>query len=89
MIFYLILGFLFALLAAIFAIQNPTSVNVRFMTWNIVDGSLALVLLIFYGLGVVSGLLFMLQGSLKARAQLALQKRKIDSLAKMAQPPSA
>jgi len=43
--FYIILGLLFALLVAIFAVQNATVVNIRFLGWEFKDISLALVVL--------------------------------------------
>ncbi|RJX19329.1 MAG: LapA family protein [Ammonifex sp.] len=42
---YLILGLLFALLVAVFAVQNSTPVNIRFLAWEFKNISLALVVL--------------------------------------------
>lgn len=43
--FYLILGLLFALLVAVFAVQNATLVDIRFLSWEFKKISLALVVL--------------------------------------------
>jgi uncharacterized integral membrane protein len=43
--FYLILGLLFALLVAVFAVQNATLVDIRFLGWEFKNISLALVVL--------------------------------------------
>lgn len=43
--FYLILGLLFALLVAVFAVQNATLVDIRFLGWEFKGISLALVVL--------------------------------------------
>jgi uncharacterized integral membrane protein len=73
----LILALVLAIIAAIFAIQNPAPVEVNFLTWTpLVDGSLALVLMIAYGIGVVTGILLMLPGAIKSRAQIMVEKRK-------------
>ncbi|MEW6770162.1 MAG: LapA family protein [Bacillota bacterium] len=42
---YLILGLLFALLVAVFAVQNATLVDIRFLGWEFKGISLALVVL--------------------------------------------
>jgi len=73
----LILALILAIIAAIFAIQNPTEVTVKFLTWDpLITGSLALILMIAYGIGVVTGVLLMLPGAIKNRAQIMLEKRK-------------
>ncbi len=43
--FYLLLGLVFALLVAVFAVQNSTPVNIRFLAWEFKNISLALVVL--------------------------------------------
>jgi len=83
----LVLALLFAVAAAIFAIQNPTPVDVKFLTWDIVDGSLAVILILAYGIGVITGVLLLLPGLLRRSVQLAMQKKKIDDLAKTAASP--
>jgi uncharacterized integral membrane protein len=80
----LVLALLFAVVAAIFAIQNPTPVDVKFLTWDVVDGSLAVILILSYGIGVITGVLLLLPGLLRRSVQLAVQKKKIDDLARTA-----
>lgn len=43
--FYIILGLIFALLVAIFAVQNATKVDIHFLLWEFKGISLALVVL--------------------------------------------
>ncbi|MEW6171776.1 MAG: LapA family protein [Bacillota bacterium] len=43
--FYIILGLAFALLVAVFAVQNATVVNIRFLVWEFKNISLAVVVL--------------------------------------------
>lgn len=55
--FYLILSLVFAIIIAIFAIQNSVPVSVRFLWWNIADISLVLVILASALMGAVMALL--------------------------------
>lgn len=75
--FALVLSLLIAILAVVFALQNPQmmEVNLLFMT---TQGSTALVLIITFGLGVFVGLLSTLPGRIRDR-------RKIKSLEKSLQ----
>ncbi|MEW6574220.1 MAG: LapA family protein [Bacillota bacterium] len=43
--FYITLGLLLALLVAVFAVQNATTVNIRFLAWQFKNISLAVVVL--------------------------------------------
>lgn len=53
---FLILGLLLALLIAIFIFQNPSPVIVHLFTWQF-EGSLALLLLLTFILGIIISLL--------------------------------
>ena len=68
-------------MAAILALQNPGIVELKFfsMVW---EDSLAVVLIITYGVGILTGLLLLLPGLIANRAKLALARRKLDSIAK-------
>jgi hypothetical protein len=57
---------------------------VKFLTWDVVDGSLAVILILSYGIGVITGVLLLLPGLLRRSVQLAVQKKKIDDLARTA-----
>jgi putative membrane protein len=52
----LILALILALIVTIFAVQNNTAIDVAFLAWTI-DGSLALILMITFALGILIGLL--------------------------------
>lgn len=52
----LILALFLALIVTIFAVQNNTAIDVTFLAWTI-DGSLALILMITFALGILLGLL--------------------------------
>ncbi|MEW6447405.1 MAG: LapA family protein [Bacillota bacterium] len=43
--FYILLGLLLSLLVAVFAVQNATSVDIRFLAWEFKSISLAVVVL--------------------------------------------
>ena len=72
----LILSLLLAIVAVLFAVQNPQPMDVHLLFFE-TQGSTALVLILTFGLGVVVGLLSSLPGRLRARRKLkALQKKK-------------
>jgi uncharacterized integral membrane protein len=77
----LILALALAVLAAILALQNPGIVELKFfsMVW---EDSLAVVLIITYGVGILTGILLLLPGTIANRAKLALARRKLDSISK-------
>lgn len=77
----LIAALALAFMAAVFAIQNPIPVELKFFTMTF-SGGLTLFIIIAYAAGILSGLLLILPGSIKTRAQLALARRKLDSIAK-------
>ena len=81
MVFSLILALLFAILAVIFAVQNPTMVEITFFTWQI-EGSLALVVFITLVVGVLIGLLVMIPSVVKRSINLSGQRKKIAGLEK-------
>lgn len=65
----LIFSLLIAVLAVIFALQNPQPMDVNLFFAD-TEGSTALVLIITFVLGVVVGLLSSLPGRLRARRKL-------------------
>ena len=72
----LVLSLLLAILAVVFAVQNPQTMEVNLLLFR-TEGSTALVLILTFGLGVTVGLLSSLPGRLRARRKLkALQKQK-------------
>lgn len=72
----LVLSLLLAILAVLFAVQNPQPMEVELLFFN-TEGSTALVLILTFGLGVTVGLLSSLPGRIRARRKLkALQKKQ-------------
>lgn len=64
---------LLAIVAVIFALQNPQSMEVNLLVFQ-TEGSTALVLILTFGLGVLVGLLSTIPGRLQTRRKLkALQ----------------
>jgi len=72
----LILSLFLAILAVIFALQNPQNMDVTLLFFQ-TRGSTALVLILTFGFGVVVGLLSMLPKQLRTRRKLKkLQKQQ-------------
>lgn len=91
--FGVVFSLLLAILAVIFALQNPQSMDVNLLFFQ-TQGSTALVLILTFGFGVVVGLLSSLPGRLRDRRKLkALQKsqktQKSGSSDASSQSPSA
>lgn len=79
---FLILAIAIAIVAVIFAIQNLTPVAISFLLWKTDSISLALVLLIAVGAGLLIGLFASMPGNLKAQWNLSQQKKRIGDLEK-------
>ena len=77
----LIAALLIAIVAVIFAIQNPGFVTVTFVAWKF-DTSLTLLLLIALAVGALVMLFITLPGSIRLRYQIATHKRTIKDLQK-------
>ncbi len=71
----LIFSLLLAVLAVIFALQNPQTMDVNLLFFQ-TQGSTALVLILTFVFGVVVGLLSSLPGRLRARRKLKELQRK-------------
>lgn len=79
MVFTLIIAFALAIVAAIFALQNPTMVTANFFGY-MVDGSLALFVLIGLAVGFLIGVLVMAPGRIKSGIANSRHRRKIVEL---------
>jgi len=79
MIFALILALAIAIMAVVFALQNPTIVTVSLFGYP-VEGSLALVILVAVAVGIVIGVLVMAPGRIKSSLSNARNRKKISSL---------
>jgi uncharacterized integral membrane protein len=77
----LILAVIFAILAVIFASQNPAIVAITFYGYS-VEGSLAVVILIYVGIGILIGALILAPGAIKRSLELRRHRRKMGGLEK-------
>ncbi len=80
-IVYLILALVIAIIAVIFAIQNPTGVTVTFFAWK-ATGSLSLVLLVTLVIGVLIGWLIAAPSLVKHTFRASGQRKRIGALEK-------
>ena len=68
-----------AILTVILALQNSIPVGVTFLMWNF-EGSLALVLISTFALGLIMSLLISIPAIVKRRSTLSKQTKKITEL---------
>ena len=76
---FLIVALGLAILTVIFALQNPIPVGVTFFIWKF-EGSLALVLILTFALGVLVTLLISIPAIVKRRSSISRQTKKIEEL---------
>lgn len=74
--FTLIISLLLAVLAVLFALQNPEQIDVEFGPFD-VRGSTALVLIITFALGALVGILAMIPSRMKQRKEVKVLKKRI------------
>jgi len=79
MTLFLIGALAIATLAIVFALQNAVPIAVSFLFWRF-RGSLAMVLLLTFVLGVVMGLLASMPAVIKRTWAIANQKKRIEEL---------
>ena len=77
----LILALILAIIVTIFAVQNNTQININFLVWE-VDGSLALILMITFALGILIGLLVSAPAWFRRVRQSVELKKSIHALEK-------
>jgi putative membrane protein len=77
----LILALILAIIVTIFAVQNNTPENIKFLAWEI-KGSLALILMITFALGILIGLLVSTPAWFRRVRQSAELKKSIQVLEK-------
>ena len=75
----LILAVVLAALTALFAIQNSGVITVSYLGWE-TDASLALILILTLGIGILIGYLAGLPSSLRKTSQLRRVKRDLGAL---------
>lgn len=75
MILLLIFAILVAIVAAMFALENTTAVTVTFLSFRF-EGSLAVVLMVVFGMGILTASAVLLPGFLRTKWQeLGLRKK--------------
>ncbi len=79
MVFLVIIGLIMAVVAVLFAFQNATMVTISFGVWQFKE-SLAIILLLTLGLGIIISLLLSIPTILKRGWQNTQQKNKIAEL---------
>lgn len=79
MVITLIIAFVLAIAAAIFALQNPALVTANFFGYT-VDGSLALFVIIGLAIGFLIGVLVMTPGRIKSGLANTRHRKKIVEL---------
>lgn len=78
---FLIAAIVLAALVAIFALQNSAVIMVSFLAWHW-EASLALVLILVLGAGILVGYLAGLPSAWKSKSELRQQRREISDLEK-------
>ncbi len=88
--FTLVLSLLIAILAVVFALQNPQMMEVNLFFLE-TQGSTALVLIITFGIGVLVGLMSTLPGRVRDRRTVKSLEKKLKNVqeASMPSPPSS
>lgn len=77
--FALVLALLVCIAGLVLAFQNAGPAHVSFLVWQF-ESSLALVLLIAFGAGILAGMLLMLPGRIRAGLTASSRRREVDGL---------
>ncbi len=77
--FFIVLALLIAIAIVIFALQNSAIVTVSFLSFHY-NGSLALILVVVFTLGLLAGLLISIPSLLRKSADIREQKRRVKQL---------
>lgn len=83
----LIFTILISILIVVFAIQNSNIVSVTIFN-RTYEGSLALVIILCYLIGVISGFIYMIPSTIKKNLQIADLKQKLNNQSKNTNKPS-
>jgi putative membrane protein len=84
----LVFSLLLSVVAVLFALQNPQTIQVNFIVYE-TSGSAALVLIVTFAIGVVVGLLSTLPGRIRDRRALKKTKRKLERETSPSESPPA
>ncbi len=85
--FTLIVSLVLAVLAVLFALQNPDLMRVNFGPFE-VEGSTALVLILTFALGALVGILAMVPSKVKSRKQVKTLQRQVTQQREAVPPAS-
>lgn len=77
--FFLVLALLIAIAIVLFAVQNSAIVTISFLSLNY-NGSLALILVVVFTLGLLTGILISIPSLLRKGSDLREQKRRVKQL---------
>jgi len=77
--FFIVLALLIALAIVLFALQNSAIVTVSFLSFHY-NGSLALILVVVFTLGLLAGILISIPSLLRKNSDLREQKRRVKQL---------
>jgi putative membrane protein len=77
---FLLLALILSLFVTVFAVQNNAPIEVSFLSWN-VTGSLALILMMTFAIGIIIGVMFMLPTSIRARLSAREERKRKQDLA--------
>ena len=77
--FLIVLALLIALVIVLFALQNSAIVTVSFLSFHY-NGSLALILVVVFTLGLLAGILISIPSLLRKSSDLRGQKRRVRQL---------
>jgi lipopolysaccharide assembly protein A len=77
--FFIVLALLIAIAIVFFALQNSAIVTVSFLSFHY-DGSLALILVVVFTLGLFVGILIAIPSLLRKSSDLREQKRRVKQL---------
>ena len=76
----LIIGILLALVMVIFTLQNPASVEVKFIFWKITEVPVSLFMILSISLGVIISMILSLMGKNRYKSEIENLMEEIDSL---------
>ncbi len=79
MFIFLIIGVLLGAATVVFALQNITTITVVFLNWQF-EGSLALIIILAVGVGMLISSLLSLPGAIKKAFQVSSLKRHNETL---------
>lgn len=77
--FFIVLALLIAIAIVLFALQNSAIVTVSFLSFHY-NGSLALILVVVFTLGLLAGILISIPSLLRKSSDLREQKRMLKQL---------